>query len=103
MSPVHAYYLPTDSASATDEPHPVGVEQLDVLGWKITFIGSSGDELENAAQNRAQELGYPVTQEGCIVKLDLAPENAPTLTPEVNPSIRYYFEFPKRKSPHSQF
>ncbi|KAF9063859.1 hypothetical protein BDP27DRAFT_1426512 [Rhodocollybia butyracea] len=67
MAPIHAYYLPGDSASATDASHPVGVEHLDALGWKIMFMGGSGDELEKAAQNQAQELGYPVTNEACAV------------------------------------
>ncbi|KAF9063856.1 hypothetical protein BDP27DRAFT_1476208 [Rhodocollybia butyracea] len=84
MSFIHAYYLPTDSASATDELRPVGVERLNALGWKTTFIGGSGDELEKAAQDQAQELGYPVTQEGCTVGLNLELEkNAAMLTPEM--------------------
>ncbi|KAF9063857.1 hypothetical protein BDP27DRAFT_1367716 [Rhodocollybia butyracea] len=54
MAPIRAYYLPADSASTTDTSRP------------------------------AQELGYPVTQEGCAVGVDLEVEkNAATLTPEM--------------------
>ncbi|KAF9058672.1 hypothetical protein BDP27DRAFT_1432435 [Rhodocollybia butyracea] len=85
MAPIRAYYLPADSASATDTSRPVSVEKLDALGWKTTFIGSSGDELEKAARNQVQELGYPVTHEGCAVGVDLESfeKNAATLTPEM--------------------
>ncbi|KAF9063858.1 hypothetical protein BDP27DRAFT_1367717 [Rhodocollybia butyracea] len=56
MAPIRAYYLPADSASATDTSRPVSVEKLDALGWKTTFIGSSGDELEKAARNQMVAL-----------------------------------------------
>ncbi|KAF9062325.1 hypothetical protein BDP27DRAFT_1406274 [Rhodocollybia butyracea] len=84
MAPIRAYYLPADSTSAIDASHPVSAEHLNVLGWKLLSIGASRDEIEQASQKLAQELGFPVTQEGCIVPFhyDL-PKNAPTVAPEV--------------------
>ncbi|KAF9027361.1 hypothetical protein BDP27DRAFT_1376001 [Rhodocollybia butyracea] len=35
---VRAYYLPANPASAIDASHPVSIEQLDALGWKILSV-----------------------------------------------------------------
>ncbi|KAF9065764.1 hypothetical protein BDP27DRAFT_1424510 [Rhodocollybia butyracea] len=84
MSRVRAYYLPTDSTSAIDASHPASVETLDALGWKITPVDGSRDEIEEAGRKLAHEIGYPVTQEGCMVQFNLEPEkNAATITPEM--------------------
>ncbi|KAF9065757.1 hypothetical protein BDP27DRAFT_1366149 [Rhodocollybia butyracea] len=84
MSPIHAYYLPADSTSAIDASHPVSVEQLSTLGWKLSSVGGGPDEIELAGRKVAQELGFPVTQEGCIVPFNFDLEiNAATLAPEM--------------------
>ncbi|KAF9058671.1 hypothetical protein BDP27DRAFT_1372332 [Rhodocollybia butyracea] len=65
------------------------VEHLDALGWKIMFMGGSGDELEKAAQNQAQELGYPVTNEACAVGVNLElQKDATSMTPEMIALLR---------------
>lgn len=77
MSHIHAYYLPASSTS-----RPVGVEHLDALGWKIRFVdGNTPDEIEEAARKHAQEVGYPVTEEGCIVRFN------PKREEEMNPNV----------------
>ncbi|KAF9063855.1 hypothetical protein BDP27DRAFT_1367714 [Rhodocollybia butyracea] len=84
MPPIHAYYLPADPASAIDASHPVGVEQLDALGWKISSVGGSPDEIDQAGRKLAREIGYPITQEGGIVQFSLDVEtNAGELAPDV--------------------
>ncbi|KAF9065763.1 hypothetical protein BDP27DRAFT_1424509 [Rhodocollybia butyracea] len=81
---VRAYYLPANPASAIDASRPVSVEQLNALGWKISFVGGGYNEIEQAGRKLAQNLGYPVTQEGCIVpfSFDLA-KNAAAMTPQM--------------------
>ncbi|KAF9037909.1 hypothetical protein BDP27DRAFT_1435525 [Rhodocollybia butyracea] len=85
MDPVRAYYLPTDSTSAIDASGPpVSVEQLDALGWKISNVGDSPDEVEQAGRKLAQELGFPVTQKGCSLPFSFNPEqNAAMMDPEM--------------------
>ncbi|KAF9050902.1 hypothetical protein BDP27DRAFT_1373573 [Rhodocollybia butyracea] len=99
---VRAYYLPANPASAIDASHPVSIEQLDALGWKILSVSGGPNEIEQAGRKLAQKLGYPITQEGCVVpfNFDLA-QNAATMTPEV---IRQYI-LPKSELEftHSQF
>ncbi|KAF9065783.1 hypothetical protein BDP27DRAFT_1366168 [Rhodocollybia butyracea] len=68
MAPIRAYFLPADSASAIAA---VSIEQLDALGWKILSVAGGHDEIEQAGQKFAQELGFPITQEGCIIRFDL--------------------------------
>ncbi|KAF9016436.1 hypothetical protein BDP27DRAFT_1356155 [Rhodocollybia butyracea] len=86
MAPIHAHYVSADSVSATigDTSRPVSAEQIDALGWKTMFLDGSGDGLVKAAQSQAQELGYPVTQEGCAVGFNLEPDkNATKFTTEL--------------------
>ncbi|KAF9065782.1 hypothetical protein BDP27DRAFT_1366167 [Rhodocollybia butyracea] len=86
MAPIRAYYLPTDSASDIDASHPVSVQQINALGWKISSVAGGRDEIEQAGQKIAQELGFPITQDGCIVPFNFdvekntAPEMATLLT-----------------------
>ncbi|KAF9062321.1 hypothetical protein BDP27DRAFT_1368909 [Rhodocollybia butyracea] len=84
MAPIRAYHLPADSASAIDTSHQVNFEKLNALGWTITSVGGGHDEIEQAGRKLAEELGFPVTQEGCIVPFhyDL-PKNGPTVAPEM--------------------
>jgi hypothetical protein len=86
MSPIRAYYLPADSTSAIDTSHPASVEKLDALGWRITSVEGGPDKIEQAGRKLAQELGLPVTQEGCAVPFncDDLQKNAATMSPEVN-------------------
>ncbi|KAF9063675.1 hypothetical protein BDP27DRAFT_1367850 [Rhodocollybia butyracea] len=74
MSSVRAYYLPsTDSASS--ESHPVSVQQLHTLGWKISFVqAKSTSEIEQVGRKLAQELEFPVTEKGCVVPYSFEPE-----------------------------
>ncbi|KAF9065485.1 hypothetical protein BDP27DRAFT_1424797 [Rhodocollybia butyracea] len=84
MAPIRAYYLPADSTPDIDASHPVSVEHLNALGWKLSSVGGSHDEIEQAGRKVAQELGFPVTQEGCIIPFNFNPEkNAATMDPEV--------------------
>ncbi|KAF9059267.1 hypothetical protein BDP27DRAFT_1341756 [Rhodocollybia butyracea] len=85
MAPIHAHYVSADSVSATigNTSRPVRVKEIDALGWKPMFLDGSGDGLVKAAQSQAQELGYPVTQEGCAVGFNLEPDkNATKFTTE---------------------
>ncbi|KAF9065778.1 hypothetical protein BDP27DRAFT_1366164 [Rhodocollybia butyracea] len=84
MASIRAYYLPADPASEIDTSHPVSVEELNALGWKMFSVGGSHDEIEQAGQKLAQKLGYPVTQEGCIIPFNLELEkNAAAMAPEM--------------------
>ncbi|KAF9065759.1 hypothetical protein BDP27DRAFT_1424506 [Rhodocollybia butyracea] len=74
MAPIRAYYLPADSVPAIDASHPVSIEQINALGWKILSVGGGQDEIEQAGQKIAQELGFPITQEGCIVPFNFDAE-----------------------------
>ncbi|KAF9065486.1 hypothetical protein BDP27DRAFT_1366383 [Rhodocollybia butyracea] len=84
MAPIRAYYLPTDATSDIDESRPVNIEKLSTLGWKISSVAGGHDEIEQAGLKWAQELGFPVTQEGCIVPFNFDVEkNVATMAPEV--------------------
>ncbi|KAF9065777.1 hypothetical protein BDP27DRAFT_1424522 [Rhodocollybia butyracea] len=89
MASIRAYYLPAETASDIDASQPVSVEQLDTLGWKISSVGESLDEIEQASRKIAQELGFPITEEGCIVpfSFDLG-RNAATMDPEMAALLR---------------
>ncbi|KAF9065756.1 hypothetical protein BDP27DRAFT_1549098 [Rhodocollybia butyracea] len=84
MASIRAYYLPTNSTSPIDASHPVSVKHLNALGWKLLSVGDNYNEIEQASRKLAQELGFPVTQEGCMVPFhyDLA-KNSPTVDPEM--------------------
>ncbi|KAF9065795.1 hypothetical protein BDP27DRAFT_1404698 [Rhodocollybia butyracea] len=84
MASLRAYHLPADSTSATDESQSVSVERLNAVGWKITSVPGGKDEIEQAAHKLAEELGFPVSKEGCKVPfhLDLEKHGA-TLEPEM--------------------
>lgn len=84
MASIRAYYLPANSASAIDTSHQASVEQLNTLGWRISSVGGGPDEIEESGRKLAQELRFPVTQEGCVVPFNCDLEkNAATMTPEV--------------------
>ncbi|KAF9065776.1 hypothetical protein BDP27DRAFT_1549113 [Rhodocollybia butyracea] len=84
MASIRAYYLPAESASDIDASHPVSVEQLSTIGWRISSVVGRSDEIEQAGQKIAQELGFPITQEGCIIPFNFALEiNAATMAPEM--------------------
>ncbi|KAF9037911.1 hypothetical protein BDP27DRAFT_1435527 [Rhodocollybia butyracea] len=84
MDSVRAYYLPADSTSDIDASHPVSVQQLNALGWKLSHVGDSHDEIEQGGRKLAQELGFPVTQKGCIIPFSFNPEkNAAMMDPEM--------------------
>ncbi|KAE9396759.1 hypothetical protein BT96DRAFT_96382 [Gymnopus androsaceus JB14] len=61
-----AYRLPS-----TDSTRSVSLEELTSLGWKIMPSQLSPQDLEQSARNLAQELGYPLTQEGSVVPFSL--------------------------------
>jgi len=61
-----AYRLPS-----TDSTHSVSLEELTSLGWKISPSQLSPHDLEQTARKLAQELGYPVSQEGSVVPYSL--------------------------------
>ncbi|KAF9065754.1 hypothetical protein BDP27DRAFT_1424501 [Rhodocollybia butyracea] len=84
MAPTQAYYLPADSASAIDTSHQVSVEHLNALGWRISSVRGGPDEIKQAGLKLAKELGFPVTQDGCVVPFNADLEkNAATMTPEM--------------------
>ncbi|KAF9065794.1 hypothetical protein BDP27DRAFT_1331584 [Rhodocollybia butyracea] len=83
-APLRAYHLPADSNSAIDESQSVSVERLEAVGWKISSVPGGQDETEQAAQKLAEELGFPVAQEGCKVPFHLDLEkHAAKLAPEM--------------------
>ncbi|KAF9062326.1 hypothetical protein BDP27DRAFT_1368914 [Rhodocollybia butyracea] len=87
MSSIRAYYLPAESA--IDTSHPFSVEQFNALGWKILSVGGGPNEIEQAGRKLAQELGFPITQEGCSVPFHFELEkNAATLAPEMADILR---------------
>ncbi|KAF9065758.1 hypothetical protein BDP27DRAFT_1424505 [Rhodocollybia butyracea] len=72
MAAIRAYYLPADPASVIDASHPVSVAKLNALGWKITSVAGGPDEIEQAGRKFAQELGFPITQEGSALTPEMA-------------------------------
>ncbi|KAE9396790.1 hypothetical protein BT96DRAFT_97115 [Gymnopus androsaceus JB14] len=72
---IRAYRLPsTDSVS---------LEEFTSLGWKILQL--SPQDLEQTARKLAQELGYPLTQEGSVVPYSFkdAASNSPQMAREI--------------------
>ncbi|KAE9396756.1 hypothetical protein BT96DRAFT_1021174 [Gymnopus androsaceus JB14] len=63
---IHAYRLPS-----TDSTRSVSLEELTALGWKILPSQLSPQDLEQTARKLAQELGYPLTQEGSVAPYSL--------------------------------
>ncbi|KAF9062323.1 hypothetical protein BDP27DRAFT_1451797 [Rhodocollybia butyracea] len=86
---VRAYYLPAESTSTIDASHPVSVRQLNDLGWNMSPAGGGPNEIEQAGRKFAQELRFPITQEGCSVPFHFELErNAATLAPEMADILR---------------
>ncbi|KAF9037907.1 hypothetical protein BDP27DRAFT_1347939 [Rhodocollybia butyracea] len=64
------------------------VEHLNALGWKISSVGGGHDEIVQAGRKLAQELGFPVTQEGCMVSLKFNLDKNAKMTPEMAALLR---------------